>query len=68
MLVPVWLISLALQPFMAKTHPWKDQHLTLQSWNDTATDFTVDLSSGIWILTLCIIYATWIITHARAAH
>lgn len=70
-LVPVWLLNSLLEPFLPKRHKWHGKHCSLQEWHDTATEFSVQISIGLWVSGLCLFYATifsFILAHARAAH
>ena len=64
-LVPVWLLTLLLQPLLRDYHPWKQQSLTLQSWSERGTDNAVLFGVTFWVLGLCQIavlirlYALW---------
>jgi len=47
-LLPIWFLTLFIQPFLKPTHPWKYKKLTLQWWADGSTGFAVEFSLCIW--------------------
>ena len=52
-LVPVWLLTLLLKPFLRDNHPWKHPSLTLRSWCARGTDSAVQFGIAFWVLGLC---------------
>lgn len=61
-LVPVWLLTLALEPALPASHPWKNKRLTLQWWAEGATDFSVAFGAILWgnCISLAILACHWL--------
>lgn len=56
-LVPIWLLSAAMYPFLPASHLWKTNPQrapsTLDKWVGGATDFAYAFSIAIWIAVIC---------------
>jgi hypothetical protein len=48
-LLPIWLLTKALQPFLPKAHPWKGKKLGLAWWVEGATPDVVQLGWLLWM-------------------
>lgn len=59
LLIPVWLLTLILQPLLPKTHPWRYEKLTLNWWADCASHFTLTFSGFCYWHALCVSYVLY---------
>lgn len=58
--IPVWLLTLAMKPFLPNSHPWKKRPLTLKSWGQRGTPEAFWMSLNFWLswftMAVCIRY------------
>jgi len=69
-MIPAWLFTKLLIPFLPPNHPWKpenrSQPLTLQSWCERGTDFVVEFGIVMWTSTIAGLILLWqLSTHLR---
>jgi len=64
-LIPVWLLTLMIQPFLPKSHPWRHRQLTLQWWAEGATDNALYLSVYFWICAVALPVCWWVVQKAQ---
>lgn len=56
-LIPIWLLTKALLPFVRKDHPWRGCALTLDDWERNGTQMAVDFGIIFWVEWLCVIFS-----------
>lgn len=55
LLIPVWLLTLAVIPRLPAKHPWRDRNMTLDGWERAATDNAVMFGFVFWVHGLTIL-------------
>lgn len=54
LLIPVWLLTLAIKPLLPLGHPWKHERLSLQWWVEGATDMSLQFGAVFWVHAMCL--------------
>jgi hypothetical protein len=65
-LLPVWLITRCMQPFLRETHPWKHKRITPLWWARCATQLSAAFGMGFWFLGLTNGLAFWMISRGHS--
>ncbi len=61
-LIPVWLLTLVLKPFLRPDHPWRRQKLTLASWGRNGTEVARQFGAIFWcwfLVTAMAVFRIW---------
>ena len=53
LLVPVWLVTFALLPFLSRENPLKKGHNTLRRWDEAGTREAVVFGALFWVHGVC---------------
>ncbi len=49
LILPMWILSSLLHPFLPRTHPWKSERPTLRSWVEGATETAMAIAFAFWV-------------------
>jgi hypothetical protein len=55
LLIPNWLLTLAIKKRLPSDHPWKNKKCTLDWWNRGATDFAMQFGLVVWVGFVCMV-------------
>lgn len=52
--LPTWLLTMAIIPWLPDTHPWHGRRFSLADWSRGATVLTVQFGMVFWTSAICI--------------
>lgn len=55
-ILPTYLIAKASRPFLYPSHPFRQDHITLDDWEKRATELTRIMSTILWLNTSLLVY------------
>ncbi len=65
LMIPPWIFCNLLKPYLRPDHPWHKRRLTLRSWVDYGTEFSMDFGFVIWMALEMMAYLVWIIAQQK---